>query len=96
MSWRALGASALLSILCVSATSFAASRFEQAHSRSNYVHWIDLHAADGRKIDPADPRAKPYSPKKTCGRCHDYDAIACGHHFNAIVIESCIPRPFDA
>jgi hypothetical protein len=23
----------------------------------------------------------PYSPKKTCGACHDYDQISNGYHF---------------
>lgn len=84
MSWRALGVSLLLTVMGISATSLAASRFAQTHSRSDYVHWIELYDADGRTIDPTDPKAKPYSPKKTCGRCHDYDAIACGYHFNAL------------
>ncbi len=24
---------------------------------------------------------KPYSPKETCGQCHDYDLITRGYHF---------------
>jgi len=84
MFWRALGVSLLLTVVCLSTSAFAASRFAQTHSRSDYVHWIDLYDTDGRKIDPTAPNAKPYSPKKTCGRCHDYDAIACGYHFNAL------------
>jgi len=24
---------------------------------------------------------KPYSPRQTCGRCHDYDKITQGYHF---------------
>jgi hypothetical protein len=24
---------------------------------------------------------KPYSPKQTCGKCHDYDLITQGYHF---------------
>jgi len=48
------------------------------------VHWIDLYDANNRKIDVTDPDAAPYSPVKTCGRCHDYKAITHGHHFNAV------------
>ncbi len=64
--------------------SAAESRFAQTGSRSLYVHWIDLYDANSRKIDPTAENAPPYSPEKTCGRCHDYDAITQGHHFNAI------------
>ena len=59
------------------------SRFAATNSRSQYVHWIDLYDADGGKIDPEAPDARPYSPVHTCGRCHDYAAIAQGYHFNA-------------
>ncbi|MEX2371438.1 MAG: hypothetical protein WD578_10555, partial [Bacteroidales bacterium] len=24
---------------------------------------------------------KPYSPKQTCGKCHDYELITSGYHF---------------
>lgn len=38
---------------------------------------------DGAVIDPSKDMNtdKPYSPKKTCGRCHDYDRITSGYHF---------------
>ncbi len=37
----------------------------------------------GQAIDPVHGRnAKaPYSPKRTCGACHDYDKITDGYHF---------------
>ena len=85
MSCLARVASIVLSVLCVTAAwSAESSRFAQTLSRSNYVHWIDLYDANNRKIDPADPNALPYSPLKTCGRCHDYEAMAHGYHFNAV------------
>lgn len=59
------------------------SRFAMTHSRSDYVHWIDLYDANDHRIDPTLPEAAPYSPMFTCGRCHDYKAISVGHHFNA-------------
>jgi len=32
--------------------------------------------------DPIEPTSSaPYSPRTTCGRCHDVDAIAHGYHF---------------
>ncbi len=59
-----------------------AGRFAQSDSSARYVHWIDLYDTANRKIT-ADSKL-PYSPKNTCGRCHDYDAISHGWHFNAM------------
>ena len=38
---------------------------------------------DGKVIDPVTGKNadKPYSPKRTCGKCHDYDKITQGYHF---------------
>ena len=75
----------LLGVWCGGAAAGAEeSRFAATHSRSQYVHWIDLYDATDTKIDPSDPNAPPYSPVFTCGRCHDYQAIAHGYHFNAM------------
>ena len=54
------------------------------HSRSDYAHWIELYDAGNQLIDVKAANAPPYSPRTTCGRCHDYETIAKGHHFNAI------------
>ncbi len=62
----------------------AESRFAVTNSRSEYVHWIDLYDAANRRIDVQAGEAAPYSPRTTCGRCHDYEAILRGHHFNAM------------
>lgn len=37
----------------------------------------------GEVIDPSKGlnTDQPYSPKKTCGRCHDYERITSGYHF---------------
>ncbi len=81
----AFGVSVLLPIVCLcSALNASESRFAQTGSRSQYTHWIDLYDANQRRIDPTDPKAPPYSPRRTCGRCHDYEAISLGHHFNAV------------
>ena len=44
---------------------------------------INLLDDNGNIIDPAkDLNANvPYSPRKTCGKCHDYDKITKGYHF---------------
>jgi len=42
-----------------------------------------LRGADGAVINPVDDATVdvPYSPKQTCGGCHDYDLITQGYHF---------------
>ena len=67
-----------------SRTSAQGSKFQETRSRSEYAHWIELYDANELKIDPADPNAPPYSPVTTCGKCHDYQAIAHGYHFHAL------------
>jgi hypothetical protein len=52
-------------------------------SRAPYVHRLTLYDADGKAINPADKDAPPYSPRATCGKCHEYGLIAQGYHFNA-------------
>ncbi len=85
MKWHAFRILCLSASLCSGLTAAdQASRFAHTNSRSDYAHWIDLYDADNRRIEPSDPNAGPYSPMTTCGRCHDYESIAGGHHFNAI------------
>jgi hypothetical protein len=71
------------------------ARAEDIHteSRTPFLHNIPLHDTQGRLISPPpvvgedgkpqEPRGNPYSPAQTCGKCHDYDAISEGWHFNA-------------
>ena len=71
------------------------SRAEDVHteSRTPFLHNIPLHDTQGRVITPPpilgedgkpqEPKANPYSTALTCGKCHDYDAISQGWHFNA-------------
>ena len=44
---------------------------------------IFLKDADGNVINPVtgENADKPYSPKQTCGGCHDYETISGGFHF---------------
>ena len=44
---------------------------------------FNLFDEDGNIIDPVNGinADKPYSPKQTCGKCHDYDKITQGFHF---------------
>ena len=50
-------------------------------SDARYLHHIDLYDIDNRKIDADSTR--PYSSANTCGRCHEYEEISHGWHFNA-------------
>lgn len=53
---------------------------------SRYLHHIHLYDASNKRIT-ADSTT-PYSSIKTCGRCHDYEAISHGWHFNAFLPEA--------
>ncbi|MFV1964314.1 MAG: hypothetical protein ACC628_02740 [Pirellulaceae bacterium] len=83
----------VIALLSAAVVRAERSRFSMTHSRSQYVHWVTLYDADEKTIDPTDPNAKPYSPVHTCGRCHDYEAIGRGHHFNAIHGQASAGRP---
>jgi len=58
----------------------------ETDSRMPHVHRLTLYDHDGAAIDPTQDNAPPYSPRMTCGKCHPYDRIAGGWHFNE-------PRP---
>ncbi len=40
-----------------------------------------LRNEQGDRITPSLNRVDPYSPKKSCGACHNYDVITSGYHF---------------
>ncbi len=53
--------------------------------RTTPVHNIqntDLLNTDGKQVDPSAKNAKPISLKASCGKCHDYEIIERGWHFN--------------
>lgn len=74
-------------------TARAQSRFATSDSQSGYVHWIDLYDASNKRIDPNAENPAPYSPEKTCGRCHEFDTISHGWHFNAVEADADSGRP---
>lgn len=59
-------------------------RFARTGSRAPHAHHLTLYDRDEQPIDPSAPHAKPYSPARTCGRCHDLATIAHGWHFAAL------------
>ncbi|MEM8910807.1 MAG: cytochrome c3 family protein [Planctomycetota bacterium] len=78
----------LASLICLWATpSFAAgdSRFAHSNSNARYLHHIDLYDVNNRKITADSDQ--PYSTRNTCGRCHDFETISHGWHFNAFANE---------
>ena len=50
--------------------------------RTTPVHNIPLLNAENAAIDPSAKAPKPISMKTTCGKCHDYDIVERGWHFN--------------
>ncbi|KAA1261071.1 hypothetical protein LF1_36150 [Rubripirellula obstinata] len=72
---------AMLTVVAVG-TGTAAERAEaRSDGDARYLHHIDLYDTDNRKITAES--TLPYSPRNTCGRCHDYNTISHGWHFNA-------------
>jgi hypothetical protein len=81
-----------LSPLLYATIAFGAENLK-TESRMPHVHRIVLRDADGNIISPPpefgsdgkpqDARGAPYSPAQTCGKCHEYESISKGWHFNA-------------
>ncbi|MFZ0035282.1 MAG: hypothetical protein WAK60_09905 [Sedimentisphaerales bacterium] len=53
-------------------------------SRAIPVHLIPLLDDEGEKITPDVETLLPFSTRRTCGACHDYEKISHGWHFNAV------------
>ncbi len=83
MQWR-VAIRYLASGLLAQAGALAVSQeLLRTDSPAQYVHRITLYDHAGRAIDPADPDAPPYSPIRTCGKCHEVGQVSHGWHFNA-------------
>ena len=80
--WANTWAAAVLAALLAAAPVYA-SGLLRTDSRTPYVHRLTLYDKDGDAISPEDEPANPYAPARTCGRCHPYDDISHGWHFNA-------------
>ncbi|HAJ27454.1 MAG TPA: hypothetical protein DCG53_09470, partial [Syntrophus sp. (in: bacteria)] len=48
-------------------------------ARSHQDVWLKNEQGD--RISPRENSADPYSPRKTCGGCHNYNLITSGYHF---------------
>lgn len=95
MHWGGAGVLALFLLVCTGHAQEAAVDLLRTDSRSPYVHRLTLYDHDGVAIDPRDPFAGPYSPRATCGKCHDYGAIGSGWHFNAPTTKFPPGRPWE-
>lgn len=85
MNWRRMVRACVAATALVASAGWAAdgSGLLETGSRSRYAHRISLYDSQGRVISPTDSPAQPYSPSRTCGKCHDYQAVSGGWHFNA-------------
>jgi len=72
-----------LGMLTGSPTASGQRNDKRTGSKSPYVHVIDLLDVHGRKIDPLAENAAPFSPEKTCIKCHDVPTIRHGWHFSS-------------
>lgn len=52
-------------------------------NRSGPIHVLELYDDQDKQIKASDKDPNPFSLKKTCGKCHDYEQISSGWHFNA-------------
>ncbi|MGH7495389.1 MAG: hypothetical protein ACREOO_23780, partial [bacterium] len=52
-------------------------------SRSVPVHLIDLYDVDTMLVRPGNQPMLPFSTKVSCGKCHNYEIVRTGWHFNA-------------
>lgn len=59
----------------VSSVMFTSAAYSQPPEHEKIV----VKGVDGNPITP--DSKTPYSPKRTCGACHDYDRITSGYHF---------------
>lgn len=53
-------------------------------SAARKIHRINIFTEEGDIIKAGDNLPLPFSTKQTCGRCHNYEKIARGWHFNAL------------
>ncbi len=62
--------------------AFFALTFQSHAARRTCIPFY-LKTEDGKIINPltGENADQPYSPRQTCGTCHNYDEIVKGYHF---------------
>ena len=78
----------LMLLICVNAHLRAAEKGKglgDGHdgNRSSISHVITLYDEKDVEIKPNVSQPRPISMRNTCGKCHDYDAMASGWHFHS-------------
>jgi hypothetical protein len=84
---RGVFAAAILCVLLTAAVRAGEQTKHIEHIRGSFfthVHRLPLKDGEGNVIKPDAEMAPGFSLKKTCGKCHVYDKISAGWHFNAI------------
>ncbi len=84
----------ILSALFSQEGTAVAAGFERPDRMDDVCPPFHLLDEDGNIIDPVNGlnADKPYSPKQTCGKCHDYGKITEGYHFMQGKGESTTPE----
>ena len=80
MTWPLAAAAA--AVLVSAPALLAQDAFKRSDSDRPHAHHLELVDASGRKIDPRQDPAAPFSMEATCKTCHDVAAIAHGLHFD--------------
>jgi len=84
----------LISAAAGLAAGLRAAETPRTGSRARFTHRVSLYDESRETIDPKEPsETGPYSPVGTCGKCHDYDAVGNGRHYNAVDPEAPPGRP---
>ncbi len=90
-SWRFAQFLVLAIVLALPAA--AEEELLKSGSRATFVHRINLYDDSGMQISPKDAAAPPFSTRVTCGKCHPYEQIAKGWHFNSVDKNASHGRP---
>ena len=89
LCYRGGGRTGIILLLLTAASGAGPARAQQNvgdvpdGSRSVPVHLLKLYDESGHLVKPDDRPLMPFSPKETCRKCHDYEKIRHGWHFNA-------------
>ena len=76
----------LAAAMALAARDAAAAEKKITHipgSRFTYIHRLPLIDSEGKPVKPDDELVLPFSYRTSCNKCHEYDTIRQGWHFNA-------------
>lgn len=105
-SWYSWGSLAGIGLALIGCYSGRGAESLKTESRTPYHHVIPLRDAAGNQVilppevdeqgKPQEPRGNPFSTRETCGKCHQYQVISQGWHFNAATSKAKPGRPGEA